>query len=146
MPDVPFFRGKDATFRLFQDGKEVLVNAKTWSVKRNTTDGSDGVNGEDRDRPYSVTNFYDLSATCYQRDAKILVALLDDQDNDDAQVAPLDKAVGINIKIIDGSRAAFVAKEVTLGAWELNQGGRTEAVMLTIPLRARYFSKIKSIG
>ena len=55
MSDTPFFRGKDAVFRLFQDGKEELLNAKTWSVKRNTSDGADGVNGEDRDRPYSVS-------------------------------------------------------------------------------------------
>jgi hypothetical protein len=146
MPDIPFFRGKDAVFRLFMDGRERILNAKTWSAKRNTTDGADGVNGEDRDRPYSVTNFYDLSVTCYQKDASILLALLEDQDNDDAGVLPLDKAVGLNIKIQDGSRAAFVAKEVTLGAWELNQGGRADAVMLTIPLRARYFSKVAALG
>jgi hypothetical protein len=146
MSDIPFFRGKDAVFRLFQDGRERIVNGKTWSVKRNTTDGADGVNGEDRDRPYSVTNFYDLSVTCYQKDASILLALLEDQANDDAQTVPLDKAVGINIRIQDGSRAAFVAKEVTLGAWELNQGGRADAVMLTIPLRARYFSRVTSLG
>ena len=146
MPDIPFFRGKDAVFRLFMDGRERLLNAKTWSVKRNTTDGADGVNGEDRDRPFSVTNLYDLSVTCYQKDASILLALLEDQANDDADAAPLDKAVGINIRIQDSSRAAFVAKEVTLGAWELNQGGRADAVMLTIPLRARYFSKVAALG
>ncbi len=146
MPDTPFFRGKDAVFRLFMDGRERLLNAKTWSAKRNTTDGADGVNGEDRDRPYSVTNFYDLSVTCYQKDASILLALLEDQANDDADAAPLDKAVGLNIRIQDGSRAAFVAKEVTLGAWEFNQGGRADAVMLTIPLRARYFSKVAALG
>jgi hypothetical protein len=146
MADVPFFRGKDAVFRLFQDGRERILNAKTWSVKRNAATGSDGVNGEDRDRPYSVTNSYDLSVTCYQRDATILIALLDDQANDDAQVTPLDKSVGISIRILDGSRAAFVAKEVTHGAWELNQGGRTEAVMLTVPMTARYFSKVTAIS
>ena len=146
MSDIPFFRGKDAVFRLFMDGRERLLNAKTWSVKRNTTDGADGVNGEDRDRPFSVTNLYDLSVTCYQKDASILLALLEDQANDDADAAPLDKAVGINIRIQDSSRAAFVAKEVTLGAWELNQGGRADAVMLTIPLRARYFSKVAALG
>jgi hypothetical protein len=146
MSDTPFFRGKDAVLRLFQDGKEALLNAKTWSVKRNTSDGADGVNGEDRDRPYSVTNFYELSVTCFQRDASVLLALLDDQTNDDAQVTPLAKAVGINIRIQDGSRVAFVAKEVTLGAWEFSQGGRPDAVMLTIPLRARYFAKIASLG
>ena len=146
MSDTPFFRGKDAVFRLFQDGKEELLNAKTWSVKRNTSDGADGVNGEDRDRPYSVTNYYELSVTCYQRDVAVLLALLDDQSNDDAQTTPLNKAVGINIRIQDGSRAAFVAKEVTLGAWELNQGGRPDAVMLTVPLRARYFSKVAALG
>jgi hypothetical protein len=103
MADVPFFRGKDAVFRLFQDGSEKILNAKTWSVKRSTTDGADGVNGEDRDRPYSVTNYHDLSVTCHQRDATMLVALLADQANDDAQTTPLDKSVGISIRIQDGT-------------------------------------------
>jgi hypothetical protein len=142
---VPFFRGKDARFRFFFDGTERVLRAKTWDVSRNASKHADGVNGEDRDRLDSVTNYFEASVTAFQEDVAAWRWLLSDIENKDAQTLPLDKGAAITIKIIDGSKAAFVLDEVEVDDWKIAQGGRAEAVMLTIPLRARYFKEAPSL-
>src|SRR5438132_13916469 len=127
--DRLFFRGKDARLRFFLDKREMQLNAKTWSAKANTTKYADDVNGEDRSRPGRIINFWEFQFSGYQRDVVAFNGFLFDIANDDAQVEPLIKSVGILIKMIDGTKAAYLATEVTADDPELNQGGRAEAVM-----------------
>lgn len=143
--DKLFFRGKDVRLRLFIEKQEAQLNAKTWSCKANTTKYADDVNGEDRSRPGRIINFWEFAFSGYQRDVLVLNQFLFDIANDDAQVEPLIKSVGILIKMIDGTKAAYLATEVTIDDPEINQGGRTEAVMLNGGFRARYFKPVKSI-
>lgn len=143
--DKLFFRGKDARLRLMVASNDVQLNAKTWSCKANTTKFADDVNGEDRSRPGRVINFWEFNFSSYQRDLVAFNTFLFDIANDDAEVQPLIKSVGILIKMIDGTKAAYLATEVTMDDPEMNQGGRTEAVMLNGGFRARYFKPVKAI-
>ena len=142
--DKLFFRGKDVRLRLFVATKEVQLNAKTWSCKANTTKYADDVNGEDRSRPGRVINFWEFQFSGYQRDVNAFNTFLDDIANDDLDVQPYIKSVGVLVKMIDGTKAAYLATEVTLDDPEMNQGGRAEAVMLSGGFRARYFKPVKA--
>ena len=143
--DKLFFRGKDVKLRLFIQSAELQLNAKTWSCKANLTKFADDVNGEDRSRPGRIINFWEFAFAGYQRDVVAFNAFLADIANDDAEVAPFIKNVGILIKMIDGTKAAYNATEVTIDDPELNQGGRGEAVMLNGGFRARYFKQVKAV-
>jgi hypothetical protein len=143
--DKLFFRGKDVKLRFFIQSQELQLNAKTWSCKANTTKYADDVNGEDRSRPGRVINFWEFQFSGYQRDVNAFNAFLGDIANDDAEVAPFIKSVGVLVKMIDGTKAAYLATEVTIDDPELNQGGRTEAVMLNGGFRARYFKAVKAV-
>lgn len=142
---VPFWSGKNAKVTFLQDNTKVPVDVTSWSVKRNATKVNDGVGGEDRDRLDSITNYFDISLTCKQVGIEDLKKLLEDIDNEDALVAPLDKALAFTIKPNDGSKASFVATEVTVDDWDWASGGRTERQTLTIPLRARYFREVSTV-
>src|SRR5258708_17864199 len=124
MSSIDFFAGKDVVLRVFLNGTEVSLNAKTFNVKANVVKSNDGVNGEDRDRLTRYINFFDISANCYQNDAKLLQAMLDDIRNDDSQVSKLAKAAGIRIRVLDGSKAAFVAKELIFDDFDFQSTGR----------------------
>ncbi len=144
MPSVDFFAGKDLVLRVFVNGQEVVLNTKTFNVKANVTKANDGINGEDRDRLTRYINFFDISANCYQNDAKLLQALLDDIKNDDSQVAKLAKAAGIRIRVLDGSKAAFVVKELILDDFDFQSTGRTDKAMMNINMRCRYFDPVQA--
>jgi hypothetical protein len=141
---IPTFSGKDAVIRFFFNGSEVPVLAKTWEIGPNVTDVADGVNGEQRDRLQTIVNYFEGTMTVYQNDVSALLQLLSNINNDDLEVLPLDKTFGFNFKILDGTRQNFVGKEGVIGAFRVNQGGRTERVMLSIPFRCRYFSQVAS--
>lgn len=141
---IPFVNGKDAKLRLFVNGTEVILTAKTWSVKSNVTKYADGVDGEDRDRLGRVVNYFELAANCFQAGTTQLDAVLADVANDDTQVPPLVKAAGVRLKLIDGTRVSYVAKELILDDFDFNQAGRGDRVMFTLNMRFRYFTKTKS--
>lgn len=145
MPDIPFFSGKDAIFRFFLGGPEVLLHAKTWNVKRNATKVADGVNGEQRDRLQSITNYFELASDCFMNNSALIDALLSIITNDDAGAAPLVAAGSVRLRILDGSRVSYVASELVVDDWDIRQGGRAERVMAGVPMRFRYFKKGKSI-
>jgi len=146
MANVPTFSGKDSVFRLFSNGIEIVLLAKTWELGPNCTNVNDGVNGEDRDRLQTITNYYEGTLTCFQNDLKALNALLSNTANNDAEALPFDQAFVASFKIIGGPKNNFIGKEMTIDNWRENQGGRTERVMLTIPFRCRYFDPIASAG
>jgi len=142
---IPFWKGKDAKVIFFQDGKQIPVDVDSWSVKPNVTDIADGVCGEERDRLDYEINYYDINLECKQQTTDALEAVLDDGDNQDAHVLPLDKSVAFSLKCNDGTNRAFAAGgDVTIGAWDFSAGGRTERNKFTLPLRSQYFKKIKT--
>jgi hypothetical protein len=142
--DKLFFRGAHCKLRFFIQSNEIQLNAKTWSCKANTTKYADDVNGEDRSRPGRMINFWEFQFSGFQRDVLAFNNFLFDIANDDAAAEPLIKSVGILAKMIDGTKAAYLATEVTIDDPELNMGGRTEAVMLNGGFRARYFKPVKA--
>lgn len=144
MPDIPFFSGKDAVFRLFLGGPEVVLNAKTWNCKLNATKVADGVNGEDRDRLQTIPNYFEMNSDCFMNNSKLIDAAVSVIANSDAGVAPLQAAGGMRIRILDGSRVSYIATELVLDDWDIRQGGRTDRVMMGLPMRFRYFKKTKA--
>lgn len=135
---IPFLNGKDAKMRLFINGKESILNAKSWSITADVTKVADGVNGEDRDRVYSFVNFFSFAGTCFMDKANQFDDLLGYFANTDLQVAPFDCACGITFKVQDGSKKAYVAKEISLDDFNINQTDRKERVMFQLNFRARY--------
>ena len=144
MASVPFFSGKDAIIRLFINGDEVVIPVKNWEVGVVGVDAADGVNGEQRDRLQFIVNYFEGSFTCWESDVSPLEALINNINNDDQEVLPLEKTVGFNMRLLDGTRKNFAGKEGTLGAWRFTQGGRTERVTLTVPFRIRFFDEVAS--
>lgn len=143
---IPFWKGKNSKVLFFQDGKQIILDVLSWTCKPNVTDSADGVCGEERDRLQTDANFFEINLECMQQKFEGLDALLDNIENDDAKVLPLDKAVAFSIKPNDGTSAAYEATgEVTVGAWDFGASGRTERNKLTIPLRAQYFKKLGTL-
>jgi hypothetical protein len=144
MADLPFFSGKDAKMRLFMGNSEVNLNAKTWSAKPNVTKWNEGVNGEDADRLGSILNFWEFDFEGFQRDVSAFNAFLADVGLSQLQVAPQNINIGIVIKMYDGTKAAYQALECTRDDFEMNQGGRTDRVMLKGGFRSRYFKQLQA--
>lgn len=145
MAGTPFFSGKDAVLRLFINGKETILNCKSWDANPNVTKVNDGVNGEDRDRLQVIVNYFEFTASCFMDKAQQIPDVLAYYGNNDAQVTPYDAAAAIQFKLLDGSKAAYVAKEVTVDDIKISNSGRTDRVMLSLNFRARYFDAVPSI-
>lgn len=141
---VPFLRGTKAVIRVFMNTKELVINAKNWTISENAEEISDPVGGEDRDRLDIVTNSYELKFSLYQSDLTVLNALIADRDNDDAAVAPLVKQGGLRMKLSDGTRNAYMFTEMVRKPWTLNMGSRTEAVMVESGFRFRNFKSVQA--
>lgn len=144
MSDIPFIKGQQSIFKFFLDGNEVILNSKSWSCKINVTKITDDVNGEDRSRLDRVVNYFEFSVDCYNRDMKILAAALQDINNDDQSVTPLSKAGGVRIKVLDGSRRAYVCKEMIWDDFDISASERAPRTMSKISFRSRYFTEAKS--
>ena len=135
----PHWGGKNASFKFYLNGNPVVLNVKSWSCKPNVTEIADGVCGEDRDRLDTITNYYEFQVEAFLSDLRPVAALLSDTANRDQNVLPYRKEVSLTIKPNDGSKSAFVASEMSIGAWDLGVGGRTDRAMLKVPFRSRYF-------
>lgn len=145
MADLLFLKGINSVFKFYLDGSEIVLNCKSWDCKVNVTKISDGVNGEDRDRLDRVVNYFEITADCFQRNMDILQAALKDIQNDDSVVPPLDKAGGIRMKIYDGSKKAYLCKEMVWDDFSMNASGRADRTMMKLTMRFRYFTEVKSI-
>jgi len=143
--NIPFYRGKDVVLKFYQNGKPVTLLAKNWSVEEDAVEAADGVNGEDRDRLDKVTNFYRATVDIFLADQEVMQAIIDAQVPDDASTLPLKQTGAIQIRHRDGTKAAYLLKEMKAGPFTKNQGGRTDPVMLTLKMRFRYFSPVQTI-
>lgn len=139
----PFVRGKDSTLKLFITGNPVQVDVKSWTIKREVTKVSDPVCGEDRDRLDTVTNFYSINLQVYYGTAKLLKALLEDQENDDAGALPLERDVAGVLREKGGAKGAMRLTGVTLDDWDIGAGSRADSVMVNLPLRSQYVDEVK---
>lgn len=139
---VPFLNGLNSSWKFIIGGNSLVLAVKSWDIGRNVTKINDGVCGETRDRLDTLTNYFEITLTCWQTNTKDAVEkFISDHALDDSGVAPTDKSAAIIIKPRDGSKAAYTAKGLVLDDWKLNSGGRTERVMLAVPLRSQTFEK-----
>lgn len=140
---TPFMSGKQATAKLFIDGSPVVLNVQSWTVNQRSVKAEDGLCGEDRPHIQTLVQGYDINLTCFQRDVNDIKALLVDVDNDDQSVMPLNKAVALSLKPLDGTRQGFATSgEVAIDDWSWAAGGQSERIKLTIPMRSQ---KIKAV-
>ena len=139
---IPFMKGEQATVRFVIGATPREIAVKSWKITRDVEKISDGVNGEDRNRLDVSTNSFDIALELYTPDAKLQKALLEDQANDDAGVQPLEKALTITQKPRDGTKTSLLCTEVTVDDWAFGAAGRTDRLMTTLPLRARYVKPV----
>ncbi len=140
---VPHATGKCVTVTVFRNGTKIgELTAQSWECKRDATEITDDVLGEDRSRIDSETNFFVIGLKCYQRDFVVLRALLAAQAVDDSGVQPDQIDMGVVMKPKDGTKEGYAGKEGSLGAWSLSASGRTDRVMLDLPIRFRYFDPV----
>ena len=142
--NIPFFRGQNVRLKFYQSGAPVYLAAKNWSVEENAAEIADGVNGEDRDRLDKVTNFYSASVDVFQTDQEVMQAIIDAQTTDDVAGLPLKQTASIQIRHRDGTKAAYLLKEVKAGPFTTAMTSRQDAVMVTLKLRFRYFAPVQS--
>lgn len=142
---VPFISGKDAVFRLFVNGKESILNVKNFEITADVTKANDGINGEDRDRPISFVNMYSWRITGFLDRVTVVDDILGYVANTDAQVQPYDVAFGLNFKVLDGTKKAYVGKECTLDDYVVNMSDRKDRVMYTLNGRARYVDPVPTL-
>jgi hypothetical protein len=137
-----FMKGKGATLTLFIDGEKVdALDVETWDVAPDVTKIQDDVNGEKRSRLDKVTNFYNLSLTCFNATAdKLKKILLYDEaldDNDQQQVV-----FGVKLKDEQGGADRFKLGGCIIDDWKWASGKRTDRSMLTIPIRGDNFKPL----
>lgn len=137
-----FTRGKDVTAQYRQNGQQIVAAYSSIKIDEQADSGVDDVNGEDRSRPYIVTNYFTITLEGYTPDLVLMQSFLADIANEDARVAPLDKAVGFKFKTRDGLSVAFRATSVTRGPLSIDSGSRTDPVKQSFSLLARYFDQV----
>lgn len=140
-----FISGKNAQFIFFQDSNRVVLDVRTWDVGPNGEAVADGVNGEDRDRLQFIINFFEINCECFLQGVEPIRAMLANQAENDLNVEPLEKGIGLIIQPNDGTQAAFEAGEVTTDAWKWNSPGRVDRGTLNIPLRSRTFEEVPTL-
>lgn len=147
MAPNPFIKGRNVTLTVLLAGENakannIIVQAKSFTVKPNGVDIADDILGQDRsDIDYEI-NFFDVSMSLLIRDLKLLRAALKMQAQRDLQVAMAESAIAVVIKPNDGTREVFQLRQFVLGGWELGFGGRTDRAEMPFPGRARYFEPL----
>lgn len=143
---IPYASGKNFSLKLFQDNASIGdLPVKSFEINRDGTMAEDGVNGEDRNRNQFITTGFSGTIDAFVRDLKVLDKLFDQQDTEDASTAPLEVGMGLLMRPNNGTRDAVTLTEMTLGNWKLASSGMTDRAMLTIPFKARYCQKSKSL-
>ncbi len=134
-----FTRGKDVRAAIRQAGAPVVAQFKSISVKEEADAGWDDVCGEDRSRPYKVTNGFTITLSGYASQFAILDSCLDYIANEDARTAPLPVQIAFKFSLRDGTQVGYVAAQVVPDPFTVDSGDRKGAVMQSISYRCRYF-------
>lgn len=139
--------GKDVQLRFFQNNVPRTVRSKSITVEMIGTEVADGVNGEIRDRPQTITNLFRVSLELYMPDKIILDGWLETIANYDLGLPDLNRVIGVKFKLLDGSSAAYkMYGSMTQDPWSLNVSGRTDRVMQSAKYRAQFFDSVQSAG
>jgi hypothetical protein len=139
MADVPLVTGKDAKCRFFLGTNELVTLARTWTVRPKVTKIEEHIGGEDRARLQSLIDYFDLEYDCATRDGKIVNAAIGYYATIDQTLPPQAAAAGVRLAIYDGTRVAWVCKELNWDDWELGQVGRNKVMNTKLNMRFRYF-------
>ncbi len=142
MASPPFRKGTQSIVTLFIAGQKTdPLTAESWSVKKNTEEISDGVNGESADRLDSELKSYSLSLKCFNESAAKWKTLVGYDQNLIDDAAP---TIQFGVKIQErGGSSSFTLTECVIDGWEWASGGRTGRMMLTIPIRGRHFKELQ---
>lgn len=134
--------GKNFKAKFFIDGSGIPIDVKSIDVKANVTEIAEGVCGEDRDRLQTITNYYEINLTFKLVSTEVIKRLVQDSDNDDLNVMPLQKDFALIAQPNNGLTEGFSFREMAIGSWGLNIGDRKELANFTLPIRARYFKAV----
>ncbi len=139
-----FTSGKDVLATYRQNNVPVEFRMQSLDIEENAEEVMDQVNGEDRGRPQLITDGFTATIKAYVPDLLLLDAWLQDIANNDLRLAPFAKSLGVRWRLLDGTRVAYVMKEITRSPFQISAGGRKERVMHTFKLRARYFTSVQA--
>ncbi len=138
------YQGKDLVVGLNIGAQKVDIKVKSIKVTPNVTKIADGVCGEDRDQLDQVTNFFDVTMDLFQSDAKILLAAVDEQKNQDAHSEKTFKVINLKMKFRDATRGAFLLRGISWDDWDYSSSDRAGTVMMTLNFRAQYFDNSRA--
>jgi hypothetical protein len=143
--NIPFYRGQNVVFKFYQENVAVYIPAKVWNVEENATEIAEGVNGEKRDRLDKVTNYYSGTVDIYSIDQTVMQAIIDAQEVDDSETAPLRQTGAIQITHRDGTKAAYLMKGMKVGPWGFGMTGRADPNMLNVKFRFTEWTQVQTI-
>lgn len=141
---LPFWSGKDLKLLFLLEvlngpPEKLELTSMSLEVTVLGEDVQEDVNGEERARFDTIIDGYGINIQGKQEKCDLLKRFLEVQANRDTRRIPEENVLGIVIYPRDGSRVSFEAREITLGLWAFNVGGRKERNAMTVPLRAAYF-------
>ncbi len=139
---LPFVRGQNAVLTFSQDRRPVTIRVKTYDLTEESSEHSDGVNGEHRDRLDKTINSFSLSMDLFQEDQTIMEAYMAAQDADDANQLPLHQTMAIQITHRDGTRASYILQECKVGPMKLSNSSRQEVFSLNLKVRFRFMKRV----
>jgi hypothetical protein len=138
--EIPFLKGKNVklTFQLAQKdavSKNFVVQATSFEIEPDVTEIADGILGQKRDTLDSETNFYNIMMEVQVKDAKLLKAFLEHQEQKDLKVAMAQSGIGLLVEPHDGSQEGFACVGFVLGKWKFGISGRTDRFKVPVPGR-----------
>lgn len=136
-----FWRGRKTRPVFMIDNTKVTLVVQKWSVEETCVDHDDGICGEDRNRPDRTVTGYNGKFEVLNEDCKVIKALIQNTQNDDAGVEPLVKAITWGITH-QGITEGFQAGGKIVVKWNLDVGGMAEPGKTTITWRSQYFTPV----
>lgn len=135
-------RGNNVTFLYQSNNQSISIRVKSFSIEEEGTEGYDEVCGENRGRPFKVTDGFNIGFEAYTEDESLVNDFLAAIQNADASLAPFVKNVGFVVRKLDGTRVAYKASELTPRLMKLSSGSRTDALMFPSGFRAKFFESV----
>ena len=142
----PFAIGGGAILQVFIEGQKFgdELDVMSWTLTHNVEAVSDGVCGEDADRPDHIHKTWTLQLTMQFVTYEKLKAYINYRADVDSQSTP-EQAVGIKLQPrAKGKTVLYSLTECSLGGMGLNASGRTNRTQMTMPVVARYMTPISN--
>lgn len=138
-------RGRNVKLSFRQNNAPVVFRTDVIDVEEVGEEGWDQVNGEQRGRPFLVTDGFKLRISAYVHNLDALRSFLSDTANDDVAVAPLKQQAALRLDLLDGTGGAFILQGCKRGLWKLSIGGRKSAVKQEVPLYCQTIKEAKAV-